>query len=82
MRKTKTLWRALSVVLLLLLAQLGGCAIRKPPPSLDVGAVVLAPRVQIPPVPAIVQTTQPRPPGFYQSRLLRYFETSPSTPTK
>lgn len=63
----------------LLLGLLGGCATPPPP---DVGAVVLAPQVQLPPPPVIVQRTMPRPVGFFQNVLADYFERLPPTPTR
>ena len=56
------------------LVPLAGCATRKP---LDVGQVVVAPRVQLPPPPVIVQTTPAKPVGYFQSALLGYFGASP-----
>lgn len=38
----------------------------------DVGKVVVAPQIKIPPVPAIVQTTEPRPAGYYQKIFADY----------
>lgn len=61
-----------------LLALLGGCATPKP---LDVGQVVVAPRVKLPPPPVIVQTTLPKPAGYFQSALLGYFGGSQERPT-
>ena len=61
-----------------LLGLLGGCA--TPPP--DVGQVVLAPQVQLPPPPVIVQRTMPKPVGFFQSVLADSFESLPPAPTK
>lgn len=68
MLKTKAL---LTVWLLacVLLPLLGGCATRTLP---DVGAVVVAPRPQIPSMPAVVQQTLPKPVGFFQRELLNY----------
>lgn len=54
-----------------------GCAT---PMLQDVGTVVVAPRPQIPPVPAVVLQTEPKPVGFYQSSLLNFF--SPKQPTQ
>lgn len=62
-----------------LLALLAGCATRTPP---DVGSVVLPPQVRLPPPPVIVQQTQPKPMGWYQSRLADYFESLPPAQTK
>jgi hypothetical protein len=61
-----------------LLALLGGCATRTP---LDVGQVVVAPQVKLPPPPVIVQVTQPKPAGYFQQSLLDYFNGSSQKPT-
>ena len=61
-----------------LLALLGGCATQMP---LDVGQVVVAPKVQLPALPTIVQQTEPKPAGFYQNSLLNFFSAKPQTPT-
>ena len=61
-----------------LLALLGGCATRTP---LDVGAVVVAPQVQLPPPPVIVQQTLPKPAGYFQQALADYFSGSSAKPT-
>lgn len=63
-----------------LLALLGGCATRTPPP-LDVGAVVVAPKAQLPAVPTVVQKTEPKPEGYFQCRLLTYLRKSCERPT-
>ena len=78
MLKTKALLLAwlLACALLPLLA---GCA--TPTPLPDVGAVVVAPKPQIPPVPALVQETMPRPPGFFHQSLLDYFSSRPGLQT-
>ena len=62
-----------------LLALLGGCATRTP---LDVGAVVVSPRETLPDLPVIVQETQPKPTGYFQSSLLDYFSGSPAKLTQ
>lgn len=49
----------------LLLLAAAGCATQRP----DVGAVVVAPQVQLPPVPALVQQTQPKPEGYFSRTL-------------
>ena len=66
-----------SVACALLLALLAGCATPMQAMQRDVGAVVAAPQVQIPPVPVIVLTTLPKPPGYFQSELLHYSSGSP-----
>lgn len=67
------------IVFAALLGLLGGCATHTPP---DVGQVVVAPQVQLPPPPVIVQLTPPKPVGYFQSVLADYFESLPPTPTK
>jgi len=79
MRKTKRLSLATSAACVLLLAALAGCAT---PTQRDVGAVVIAPKVQIPPAPAIVQQTPPKEPGYFQNRLLNYFSSLSEKPMK
>ena len=74
MLKTKVLLLAWLLACALLPALLGGCAT---PTPLDVGAVVVAPRPQIPPMPALVQRTSPKPAGFFQQSLLDYFSSKP-----
>lgn len=66
------------IVYALSLIHLGGCATRTP---LDVGQVVVAPKVSLPPPPVIVQTTQPKPVGYFQQSLVDYFSGSPLRPT-
>jgi hypothetical protein len=61
-------------LLLLPLVLAAGCATRTPP---DVGAVVVAPRPALPPLPAIVKATPPKPAGYFQGLLLTYFGDSP-----
>ena len=68
-----------SAACVMLLALLGGCATPTPP---DVGAVVVAPPVKLPPVPAIVQQTQPKPAGYFQCSFLTYFGSDCEKPTK
>ena len=75
-KKLSLIWLAAYA---LLLAQLVGCATPTPP---DVGAVVVAPRVKLPPPPTIVQVTEPKPVGWYQSRLADYFLNSQPVPMK
>ena len=74
----KKLWLTCLVACVILLAQLGGCATHKP---LDVGQVVVAPPVQLPPPPVLVQTVEPKPVGYFQSLLQSYFSGSPEKPT-
>lgn len=59
------------------LVHLGGCATHKP---LDVGQVVVAPQVKLPPPPVIVQQTEPKPVGYFQQTLADYFSGSNSKP--
>jgi len=80
MLKTKVLLLAWLLACALLPALLGGCA--TPTPLPDVGAVVTAPRPQIPPVPVIVQETQPLAAGYFQQSLLSYFSSRPGLPTQ
>ena len=70
----KKQWLICLAVCAILLAQLGGCATHKP---LDVGQVVVAPPVQLPPPPVLVQTVEPKPVGYFQSLLLDYFTALP-----
>ena len=53
---------------------LAGCAT---PVSPDVGRVVVAPQIQPPPVPLIVQQTPAKTAGYFQSLLLTTFGGSP-----
>jgi len=55
-----------------------GCATHTP---LDVGQVVVAPQVKLPPPPVIVQQTEPKPVGYFQQTLADYFSGSSSKPT-
>lgn len=66
------------IVYALSLIHLGGCATRTP---LDVGQVVVAPKVSLPPPPVIVQATQPKPVGYFQNSLLNFFSDKQQTPT-
>lgn len=61
---------------------LGGCATRtsKAPPP-DVGQVVVAPQVQLPALPVIVQQTLPKPAGYFQRSFLDYFNGYSLRPT-
>lgn len=61
------------------LVPLGGCATPTPPP--DVGRVVIAPQVTLPAPPVLVQTTEPKPVGYFHSRLLSYFGSLPAMQT-
>ena len=58
--------------------RLGGCATPTRP---DVGAVVVAPQVKLPPLPAIVQLTEPKPAGYFQKSLADYSSGLPGRPT-
>jgi len=77
MRETRNTWLTLVLgcVTLLLTA---GCAT----PMQDVGRVVIPPSMEVPPVPVIVQITEPKPQGYFQQSLLDYFNSSPAKPTK
>lgn len=67
-----------SVVCWLLLSlTVAGCAT----PTPDVGAVVVAPQAQLPPVPELVRKTEPKPAGYFQRSLLDYFCGSSVKPT-
>jgi hypothetical protein len=66
------------LALLALLPLLYGCATRTPP---NAGAVVIAPRVTLPPPPLLVQQTEPKPVGYFLSSYLNYFSASPEKPT-
>lgn len=77
MQRTETLSQVskLACAILLLLA---GCA--TPIKPVDVGRVVVAPTTQLPPPPAIVQTMEPLPVGYFRQSLLDYFSTKPTKP--
>lgn len=79
MSKTEKLFLAWLIVFGLLLVVLAGCATQTPQP--DVGSVVVAPRVQLPPPPLIVQQTQPKPAGYFQCLFLTYFGEPCERPT-
>lgn len=66
------------IVYALSLVLLGGCATRTP---LDVGQVVVAPQVKLPPPPVVVQVTEAKPVGYFQNLLATYFSESPARPT-
>ena len=78
MPKTRRLSLAFKAVCALLPVLLAGCAT---PMLQDVGAVMVVPKVQIPPVPAIVLQTTPKPAGYFQQALLNYSSGSPLSPT-
>lgn len=66
----------------LLLALLAGCGtLSRNPPLPDVGTVVVAPKLRLPPLPQVVQQTLPKPAGYFQKSLLDYFSGSPPKPT-
>ena len=69
--------RACALLLALLAAQ--GCATRLPAP--DVGAVVVTPKLQLPPPPQVVQQTAPLPAGYFQQSLSDFFSPKPKPPT-
>jgi hypothetical protein len=64
------------------LTMLAGCGT---PTHKDVGAVVVAPKPQLPPPPDLVLMTEPMPVGYFQQSLVAYFsdwplKLMPSTP--
>ena len=69
----------LAVSMLWLLSMQAGCAT---PILRDVGMVVVPPKVEIPPPPALVEATEPKPAGYFQSLLLNYFGDSPAKQTR
>lgn len=75
-KKSLTIWLTSCAAPLVLLC---ACATQTPP--LDVGSVVVAPKVKLPPPPAVVLTTAPKPVGYFQSQLLDYSNGSPVKPT-
>ena len=79
MLHTKKLYRLCLIVCAAWLASLAGCA--TPTPKIDVGAVVVAPRVRLPAPPVIVQTTLPKPMGYFQQSFLDYFGSGSKKPT-
>ena len=78
MAKTKPQWLTTSAVCVMLLL-VAGC---ETPMQKDVGLVVVPPKVQLPPVPAIVQSTLPKEPGYFLSNYLNYFKGSDGKATK
>lgn len=60
------------------LMMLAGCATPTPP---NVGRVVVAPMLTLPPVPLIVQQTAPKSAGYFQQSFLDYFSNSRKKPT-
>jgi hypothetical protein len=73
-------WTAKPLRLLLpltLLAMAGGCATPTPP---DVGAVVVAPKAKLPPVPPLILTVEAKPAGYFPNLLRDYFSASPTKP--
>lgn len=81
MQPTRRLSKASKLTCLLLLVLLVGCATQTAVKPVDVGAVVVAPRVTLPPLPQVVQETEPKPAGFFQRSLLDYSTGLPSKPT-
>lgn len=59
-------------LLVSLTAALSGCALS--PKPVPVGRVVVAPQVKQPPVPALVQQTQPKPTGYFQRAMRQALE--------
>lgn len=64
----------------LLLMLLAGCATPMPKP-VEVGAVVIAPRLQLLPIPQVVQDLEPYPAGYFQCSFLTYFGIDCDEPT-
>lgn len=79
MHRTKPLLSLLRSACVLLAGLLAGCATQTE--ILDVGEVVVAPPVQIPPPPAVVLQTRPKPAGYFQCSFLSYFEIACEKPT-
>lgn len=75
MQSTKKQSKACQVSCVLLLVHLAGCATRTPT---DVGRVVVAPQVQLPAPPLIIQQTSPKPVGYFQQTLADYFNALPA----
>ena len=69
----RNLPRSIAVCALLLAS---GCATQP-----DVGEVVVAPQVKLPPIPQVVLETEPLPVGYFQQRLANYLLTLPAKPT-
>lgn len=63
-KPSRTCGRICAAILVLLAVQ--GCATRGAP---DVGAVVVAPRPQLPPLPTVVEQTPPMPAGYFLQSL-------------
>lgn len=79
MHRTKPLFSRSRSAFVLLLVLLAGCATQTE--ILDVGEVVVAPQVQLPPPPAVVLQTLPKPAGYFQCSFLSYFGTACEKPT-
>lgn len=77
--KKSLLLRTLACAACLVMLEGAGCATQTPP---DVGVVVQAPKVTLPPVPAVVLETPPKPAGYFQSSLRDYFSGSKAKPTQ
>lgn len=73
--RTRTAW-LLAFMLLLLLA-VAGCATPTRP---DVGAVVIAPKVQLPPMPTLVQQNPAYPAGFFLQSFLDFLNPNSKPP--
>jgi hypothetical protein len=80
MLQTKRLSRASKLGLLLLLVLLGACATPTARP-IDVGQVVVTPKAKLPPVPTIVQQTEPLPVGYFQQSYLDLLNSASRKPT-
>lgn len=73
--------RWLNVVMIwCVIALIHACAI-KPEPLIDVGAVVQPNKLQLSPVPTVVQQTLPERPGYFQERRLARAQSIKGTPT-
>ena len=75
LQKKPLLAYALAFVLILALLGAPGCATPSPP------VAVTPPRIQVPPVPDLVQTTPAKPAGWFQLNLKSFFSSKPAKPT-
>lgn len=58
-----------------------GCSATPTQKPVDVGAVVVVQPPRLPPPPALVRATEPKPPGYFQKSLLDFFNSKPTKPT-
>lgn len=79
MSKTKRQVQLLLASSLIWLAQTSGCATQTQ--LRDVGTVVEPERKPLATVPVIVQTTEPKPAGYFQNSFLDYFSPGSKKPT-